>query len=149
MKKLLTITFLFVSAFAYSQTGAQGANGAPTGAYQPNTNPESSLDPADRSPQKVLEGDKKLVARLQKLLPEQVTPQQACDGFKKLGDCVSTLHVAQNLRIPLIELKNKVIADKSHDAIEKAIHELRPDVDAKAEKKKAQKQAERDMPVSD
>lgn len=149
MKQILAAIFLLVSAFACAQTGATGANGAPTGAYKPNSNPDADLAPADRPPLVVLSDDPKLVAKLQKLLPAQTTPQKACDGFKKLSDCVSAIHAAQNLELPLAALKSKIVADKSHDALEKAIHELKPNADAKAERKKAQKQAERDMPVSD
>jgi len=147
---LVAVILLTVSALAFAQTGAVGAEGKPVGAYQPNpSDPNAGLAPADRPPLKVLNDDPKLVAKLQKLLPATITPQQACDGFKKLSDCVSALHAAQNLEIPLADLKGKIIADKSHDALEKAIHELKPNVDAKAERKKAQKQADRDMPVSD
>ena len=112
-------------------------------------NSDTPVDPADRPPLTVLKDDPKLVAKLQKLLPQQTTPERVCDGFKKLSDCVSAIHVAQNLSLPIFDLKNKVIAEKGHDALKKAIHEMKPDADAKAERKKAQKQAERDMPVSD
>lgn len=149
MKRILTAMILLAPAFSYAQTGATGANGAPTGAYKPNTNPATADAPADRPPQMVLNEDRKLVAKLQKLLPAETTPQKACDGFKKLSDCVSAIHASQNLGVALSDLKNKIVADKSRDALEKAIHELKPDVDAKAERRKAQKQAERDMPVSD
>jgi hypothetical protein len=147
---VVAVILLTVSALTCAQTGAVGAEGKPVGAYQPNpSDPNGDLAPADRPPVKVLKDDPKLVAKLQKLLPETITPQQACDGFKKLSDCVSALHAAQNLGIPLADLKGKIVADKSHDALEKAIHELKPDADAKAERKKAQKQADRDIPVSD
>lgn len=153
MKPILSAIFLcVVFASAFAQGGANGPlspTGAPTGAYKPNTSPDSAEAPADRPPLTVLKDDHKLVAKLQKLLPATITPQQACDGFKKLSDCVSALHASQNLEIPLADLKGKIVANKSHDALEKAIHELKPNVDAKAEKKKAQKQADRDIPVSD
>ena len=149
MKQILRAVILLAGVFSYAQTGAVGADGAPTGAYQPKKDPDAALEPADRPPDLVLKDDPKLVAKLQKLLPATTTPQQACYGFKKLSDCVSAIHAAQNLEITLADLKTKIVADKSHDALEKAIHELKPNVDAKAERKKAQKQAERDMPVSD
>lgn len=151
MKPILATSFLLaISVLAYSQTGAAGAEGKPVGAYQPNpSDPSADLAPADRPPDRVLKEDHKLVDKLQKLLPADTTPQKACDGFKKLSDCVSAIHAARNLEIPLVDLKTKIVADKSHDALEKAIHDLKPNADAKAERKKAQKQADRDMPVSD
>ena len=90
----------------------------------------------------------KLAAKLQKeLLPEGPNIQEACDGFKHLGDCVCAIHVSKNLGVPLPDLKAKVTG-KGAEKIENAIHELKPDVDAKAEKKKAWKQAEKEIPVS-
>ena len=147
LKRTLIAIIFLVSVFSYAQTGATGANGAPVGAYKPNTNSGSDLDPADRPPADVLKEDGKLVAKLQKLLPPNLTPQTACDGFKKLVDCVSAIHAAQNVGVVMTDLKSKVLADKSHDALEKAIHALKPDIDAKSERKKAQKQAEKDIPV--
>jgi hypothetical protein len=149
MKQIFIAMLFFAGIACYGQAGATGANGAPVGAYKPAMNSDTPVDPADRPPLTVLKDDPKLVAKLQKLLPQQTTPERVCDGFKKLSDCVSAIHVAQNLSLPIFDLKNKVIAEKGHDALEKAIHEMKPDADAKAERKKAQKQAERDMPVSD
>jgi hypothetical protein len=103
--------------------------------------------PADRKPADVFMEDSKLVAKIQKLLPKDTTPQDYCDGFKKLIDCVAAIHTSQNLSIPLKDLKTKVTGN-SPEKLEVAIHELKPDVDAKSEKKKAWKQADRDIPVS-
>jgi hypothetical protein len=123
------------------------------GAYSPHPNPAGmdALPPAERPPQEVLVQDSKLVAKLQKLLPEGTTPQQFCDGFKTLGACVTAMHAAKNMGIPVSDLKTKIADAKSKkepEKLESAIHELKPDLDAKAERKKAQKQAERDIPVS-
>ncbi|HEY6309117.1 MAG TPA: hypothetical protein VI488_21955 [Candidatus Angelobacter sp.] len=103
--------------------------------------------PIDQRPQDYLAQDPKFNAKIQKMLPESVTPVQVCDGFKTLGDCVAAIHASQNLAIPLAELKGKVTG-KGSENLEKGIHALKPDVDAKAERKKAWKQAERDIPVS-
>jgi hypothetical protein len=61
------------------------------------------------------------------------------------------MHAAQNMGVPPSDLKTKIADSKSKkepERLESAIHELKPDIDAKAERKKAQKQAERDIPVS-
>jgi hypothetical protein len=151
MKKVLLVLILSYAALSYAQLGgATSSNAPPTaGAYDPHPHP-SAMDappPYDQPPQDVFLRDPKVAAKLQKLLPKDTTPQQACDGFKKLGDCVSAIHASQNSGIPFADLKAKVTG-KNGESLEKAIHELKPDLDAKAEKKKAQKQAEKDIPVS-
>jgi hypothetical protein len=70
----------------------------------------------------------------------------ACNGFKNFGQCVAAAHVAKNLNIPggFDTLKAKITGV---DAVSlgKAIKGLAPDADAKAEEKKANKQAADDM----
>lgn len=139
------------AALSYGQLGgATSSNAAPTGgAYDPHPLPAGmeAPPPIDQAPKDAFIRDAKLAAKLQKLLPEGPTIQEACEGFKKLGDCVCTIHVAQNLQIPLADLRAKVTG-KNAEKLEAAIHELKPDSDPKAEKKKAYKQAEKEIPVS-
>jgi len=150
MKLVLGAIILTTAMIAHGQVPSPSS--AP-GAYSPHPNP-AGMDappPAERPPQDVFMQDPKLVGKLQKLLPEGTTPQQFCDGFKTLGGCVSAMHAAKNLDIPASDLKTKIADAKSKkepDKLESAIHELKPNVDAKGERKKAQKQAERDIPVS-
>jgi hypothetical protein len=70
----------------------------------------------------------------------------ACNGFKSLGQCVAAAHVAKNLKIPggFDALKAKITGSGSV-SLGKAIQTLAPDADAKAEAKKANKQASDDM----
>jgi hypothetical protein len=103
--------------------------------------------PIEQRPKDYLSQNPKFSAKIQQLLPEAVTPMQACDGFTTLGDCVAAIHAAQNLGIALADLKGKVTGKGSKN-LEKGIHDLKPEVDAKAERKKAWKQAEQDIPVS-
>ncbi len=151
MKRGLLAVILCCAAYSYAQIGgATSSNAPPTGgAYDPHPLPAGmeAAPPIEQAPKDVFMRDAKLTAKLQKLLPQGPAIQEACDGFKKLGDCVSTIHVAQNLSIPLSDLKAKVTG-KQAEKLEAAIHELKPDVDAKAEKKKAYKQAEKEIPVS-
>ena len=151
MRRILLATIVCFAAVSYAQIGGATSNSpAPTaGAYDPHPLP-SGMDappPIEQSPKDAFTRDNKLAAKLQKLLPNGPNINEACDGFKKLGDCVSAIHVSQNLEIPFSDLKAKVTG-KGSQSLDKAIHELKPDVDAKAEKKKAFKQAEREIPVS-
>jgi hypothetical protein len=72
--------------------------------------------------------------------------QTACSGFKNMGQCVAAAHVAKNLDIPggFDALKAKVTGSGSV-SLGKAIQALAPTADAKAEAKKAKKQADDDL----
>ena len=86
-----------------------------------------------------------LSSKLQSLLPANTTLQNASSGFKNMGQFVAAVHVAHNLNIPFNDLKTKVMAG---DSLGKAIHELYPNVNAKAETKKAEHQAKKDIKES-
>jgi hypothetical protein len=75
--------------------------------------------------------------------------QTACSGFKNLGQCVAAAHVAKNLNIPggFDALKAKMTGTGAM-SLGKAIQSLAPDANAKAETKKANKQASDDMKES-
>jgi hypothetical protein len=72
--------------------------------------------------------DTKLAARLTPLLPSGMTLATAAAGFKNEGQFVAALHVAKNLNIPFLDLKDRMTAGESLGA---AIHDLKPDLDAK------------------
>jgi len=152
IKKLLSAGLLSVVCLAlsaYSQNSTTSSSSAPlTGAYDPHPG-ESGQNlppPIEQRPKDFLIRDAKFNLKLQKLFPDFGAPIQACDGFKTLGDCVAAMYVSKNLGIALPDLKAKATVKGSN--LEKGIHELKPDVDAKTEKKKAWKQAEKEIPVS-
>ncbi len=97
-----------------------------------------------QSPDTILQRNTKLSSNLEKLLPSGMTAQQACQGFKNLGQCVAAIHVSHNLNIPFADLKDKMTGDKS-ESLGKSIHDLKPDANAKSEAKKGQKQADDDL----
>ncbi len=72
--------------------------------------------------------------------------QTACSGFKNIGQCVAAAHVAKNLDIPggFDALRAKITGTGAV-SLGKAIKELAPNADAKAEAKKANKQASDDL----
>jgi hypothetical protein len=83
--------------------------------------------------------------------------QAACSGFKNLGQCVSALHVSNNMKISFDCLKADMTGQAptgtgcpsgtgtSKMSLGKAISTLQPTADAKAEAKKANKQADDDL----
>jgi hypothetical protein len=102
---------------------------------------------------------KKLGAELQAILPPRTSLADACMAFKSLEECVATLHASRNLKVKFNCLKWNVTAvqptgnlasctaPQSGKAISlsKAIHVLKPDADAKAEAKNAERRAQEDI----
>jgi hypothetical protein len=95
-----------------------------------------------QSPTAILSKTPQLSARLQALLPAGTNLTDAASGFKNLGQFVAAVHVSHNLGISFNDLKNKII---SGDSLGKAIHALDPNVNAKQEAKKADKQSKSDL----
>lgn len=105
------------------------------------------------------EEERKLTLQLQALLPPKTTLRDACSGYLKLEDCVAALHVSRNVKIKFNCLKWDMIATrpsgdvKSCEApprdkalpLDKAIHILNLDVDAKAQAKSAERRAREDI----
>jgi hypothetical protein len=133
--------------------GGMGQGGAGMGQAGGHEHPSSQAGQASRSrpadvgkqsPATVLERNEKLSSRLDSILPSGMTAQQACTGFKNLGDCVSAIHVSKNLDIPFDTLKARLTGSNA-TSLGSAIHALKPDADAKSEVSKARKQAQQDL----
>jgi len=101
--------------------------------YKPNLNANGELIFND-----------KLADKLKTLLPEGASPRGASKGFVELKEYVATVRAARNMGLPFGELRSKM-ADGSSKELQKAIHKLKPDADAKAEVKKAHEQAKQDI----
>jgi|SRR5215470_12503500 len=105
------------------------------------------------------EEERKLTLQLQALLPPKTTLREACSGFTSLEDCVATLHVSRNAKLKFNCLKWDMTATrpsgdvKSCEApprdkalpLDKAIHILNSDVDARAQARSAQRRAREDI----
>lgn len=102
---------------------------------------QQSMPQAEQStPQQ--EGPSSPSTHLAALVPAGMSPEEACTGFKSVKDCAASLHASQNLSIPFADLKSKVTGGQGLGA---AIHELKPDANARAEVKKAEGQAQDDV----
>lgn len=124
-----------------SGVGSASGNSGNTSGHGSEAGATQSQKP---SPQQLLDQNTKLTSNLQKLLPAGTTPQQACQGFKNLGQCVAAIHVSHNLGIPFSDLAGKMTGSNP-ESLGKTIHDLKPDANASAETKKAEKQAKTDM----
>lgn len=82
-----------------------------------------------------------------------MSAQDACSGFKNLGQCVAAAHVSKNLNIPFSNLKDTMLALNADGtantaakpmSLGKAIQTLAPQADSSSEVKKANQQAKQD-----
>ena len=97
-----------------------------------------------RSVNDQLNRNSKLSDRLETLLPRQDL-DNASSGFKNLGQFVAAVHVSNNLGIDFYDLKMYMTDPESPKSLGKAIREIRPDVNARREARKANKQAKKDL----
>lgn len=137
---------------AYAQHGHPG--GPPAGNPAAGAGPgmggshESAgtthTDMSHAAPSDVLSHNTAIAGKIQTLTGQSA--QTACNGFKNLGQCVAAAHVAKNLDIPggFDGLKAKMTGSGAV-SLGKAIEGLAPHADAKAEAKKANKQASDDL----
>ncbi len=104
----------------------------------------ANSDMSHASPATVLSHNTVMADKIKTLTGQDATT--ACNGFRNLGQCVAAAHVAKNLSIPggFDTLKTKVTGSGAV-SLGKAIQGLAPDADAKAEEKRANKQASGDM----
>jgi hypothetical protein len=160
MKTKLMIFLLASAVVVFAQHGAGGSHsggmgnggggmassshGSESRGGDMGHNPTAGSQMGKQSPDTILSRNTKLSSNLEKLLPSGMKAQEACSGFRNLGQCVAAIHVANNLNIPFADLKTKMTGDGS-ESLGKAIHELKPDANAKVEAKKGQKQAGDDL----
>jgi hypothetical protein len=119
----------------------QGRGRSASSTSRMGDNAESSRA-MSKTPEQLLTQNKNLSSRLQALLPPGTNLQDATKGFKNLGQFVASVHVSHNLSIPFDDLKSKMLSGES---LGNAIHDLKPDVNAKGEAKKAHKQGKETM----
>jgi len=146
------ITLVF-NGPAFAQRSHPSPGGPPAG-HGPGNGSGSSVsheggaaahtDTSHDSPSDVLSHNAAIAGKIKTLTGEDA--QTACGGFKNIGQCVAAAHVAKSLDIPggFDALKAKITGSDSV-SLGKAIKGLAPNADAKAEAKKANKQASDDL----
>jgi len=149
---VLVVGILFAAAIMQAQRGSRGGGGGGQGTMTtPGVGsvgiPSSAPEGTTRTNDTELRINDKLTAKLKTLLPEGSDPHYLSKGFAELKDFVTTVHASNNLKVPFGDLKHKM-ADGSPKELQKAIHELKPDADPKAETKKASEQAKQDIKES-
>ncbi len=90
-----------------------------------------------------IEANPTVAAKVNALLPKNVSMSDAAAGFKNEGQFISALHVSHNLNIPFDQLKAKMTGSESM-SLGAAIKSSRPEMSedkANAEAKKGETQA--------
>lgn len=152
--------------------GGSGGMGAPTGtapashgnasnAGGGSASHASTNAPGPKTPDQLLTQNTHLSNKLATLLPKNVTPQEACNGFKNLGQCVAAIHVSHNLGVGFDCLKADMtgVAPATGStcpantgakkmSLGQSIGVLQPTANAKSEADKATKQADSDIKES-
>jgi hypothetical protein len=88
-------------------------------------------------------GSPALHARVKKLLRPGADMGVVSEGFSTAEDLAATAHAAQNLGVPFMLLKSRVV--DQGQTLPKAIGELRPEVDARVEADRARAEARSDL----
>jgi len=98
-----------------------------------------------------------LSSKLQSMLPNDMTLNQASMGFKNQGQFIAALHVSQNLKIPFAELKTAMTGidptlppgttqqPTTTMSLGQAIHKLRPTADTDGAVSTAEHQVSTDL----
>ncbi len=161
---LATLLFLGSSAYAQHGRGPGATPGATAASSHSDASSHSgsgnsgSMDSGKKAPDQLLSQNTKLSDNLSKLLPTGVTAQQACNGFKNLGQCVAAIHVSQNVGLDFNALKCDMTGTAATPtatcptntsskklSLGQAIDTLKPGTDSKSESEEAMKQAHQDI----
>jgi hypothetical protein len=157
---VLAVAVVLYCAPAFAQHAGAGG-GRPAGVGAPaGAGSEASARPSDPgsagmghsgiapgSPTSVLDNTHATNALTSALAKSGVTIpggdlKSTCSTFKNLGQCIAALHVAKNLNLTFSDLQTKMASE----SLGKAIQDLGgPNVNAKSEAKKANKQASQDL----
>lgn len=162
-----SLTFAAMLAFSISAVAQHGGagGGRPAGAGPGSTGAPSSVGSGStgmshssmgsQSPSTVLNNSKMNTSLTNALAKSGISVpggnlKTACSGFKNLGQCIAAMHVAKNLDIPggFDALKDKMTGTNPV-SVGKAIQDLSPNADAKAESKKAGTQANHDISTAE
>lgn len=136
---------------AYAQRGGMPAV-PPKAAGQANRAPKAAPKSTAAKPPKTDIGQRiaakpQLSAKLQALLPPNMTLDDAAAGFRNQGQFIAALHVSKNLGIPFDQLKASMTGPEPK-SLGQSIKALRPAADADAAVATAEQQAAQDDQVA-
>lgn len=135
---------------AFAQYGPGGIEGAVQDVNRPK-------DPGSVSPEEILASNPNLAAKLQAMLPANLTVMDAAKGYNNMHNFAAALHAAADLGLAFPQVKCTELGGKYCTPetkikgmnLDKTIQTLKPDMskdDAKNARKKADKEAKNDTP---
>jgi uncharacterized iron-regulated membrane protein len=137
---ITAVTMSGLAASVHAGGQQQQALEQPATAQTQPADPAATTDPPG-TPISQPTADQNL--RLSAVVPAGMTTEEACAGFKDVGQCAAALHASRNLSIPFADLKTKITSGGR--SLGAAIRDLKPDANATAEAMKAEEQANRDL----
>ena len=84
--------------------------------------------------------------RVKEVLNPGAKPEIAAANFASAEQFMTVAHVARNTQVPFMVLKERVVNQRQ--SLAQAIHELRPDLDARAEVTRARAAARQDLELA-
>jgi hypothetical protein len=81
--------------------------------------------------------------RLKPVLNRGTRMEVAAEGFRSAEEFATVAHAARNTNVPFMVLKHRVLSEGR--TLAEAIHETKPDIDAKAEVRRARMAAKSDL----
>jgi hypothetical protein len=160
---VLALAVALYCAPALAQHGASGGRGGGMGATSMNHGADHGASASNstslahgKTMDQILTKNTQLSGKIQTLTG--MSAQQACSGFKNLGQCVAAAHVSKNLGISFACLKSDMTGagpaqgtscpagtGTKSMSLGKTIQTLRPTANGKTEANKAEKQAHQDI----
>jgi hypothetical protein len=156
---LAVVVYCSPALAQHGHAGGMGGNmggGMGHGAADHNANTGSMSASHGQTMDQILTRNTTLAGKIQTLTG--MSAQQACTGFKNLGQCVAAAHVSKNLSISFACLQADMTGSVPANStscpagtgtksmtLGKSIQALSPTADSKAAAKKATKQADQDI----
>lgn len=156
----LAVALYCAPAFAQHGHGVGGGSSMGAGNHS-SANANSAAATHGKTMDQLLTKNTKLSDKIKSLTGESA--QQACSGFKNLGQCVAAAHVSKNLGVSFACLKSDMTGTAAPSgsactagtetktagtktmSLGKSIQSLSPTADSKSAAKKAQQQADQDL----
>jgi hypothetical protein len=106
------------------------------------TAPSSAVE-ANAASSSVPLSEPRLHSRLKPVLNRGARMDVAAEGFRSAEEFATVAHAARNTEVPFMVLKHRVLIDKR--TLADAIHEAKPEIDARAEVARAEAAAKSDI----
>jgi len=156
---MLCLAVALYSGSAFAQHGHMGGSSHDAAASHGSMNSANSGSTHRMTIDQQLSKNTQLSGKIQKLTA--MPAQQACDGFKNLGQCVAAAHVSKNLGVSFACMKSDMTGQEAPSgsncpagtgtksmSLGKAIQTLDPNANSKTEAKKGTQQANQDLKPS-